>query len=147
MVGLEDWVPPFAYCGRGWVWLAWAPPAPGTALSKRGELKTSPALSSVGAQMRTRQATGSGAGRRGGGRRRGGERVGRWLGTHRGRLGPARVRGPHCGSAEPVPVSLARLLWLPERQLAGRVGPIFSDSMLPPARRPRDWLRVGHFRP
>ena len=79
---------------------------------------------------------GEGSRPRGGGRRRGGGRVGRWLGTHRGPLGPARVRGPHCGSAEPVPVSLARLLWLPERQLAGRVGPIFSDSTLPPARRP-----------
>lgn len=61
MVGLEDWVPPFVHCGRGWVWLAWAPPVPGTALSERGELKISPALSGVGAQMRTRQATGRGA--------------------------------------------------------------------------------------
>ena len=73
--------------------------------------------------------------------------VGRWLSTHRGPLDPARVRGPPCGLAEPVPVSLARLLWLPERQLAGRVGPIFSDSTLPPARRPHDWLWVGPFGP
>ena len=38
MVSLEIWV----HCGRGWVWLAWVPPAPGIALSERGELKTSP---------------------------------------------------------------------------------------------------------
>lgn len=38
MVSLEIWV----HCGQGWVWLAWVPPAPGTALSERGELKTSP---------------------------------------------------------------------------------------------------------
>lgn len=39
-----------------------------------------------------------------------------------------------CGSAELVPVSLARLLWLPERGLGRWGGPILGDSMLPPAR-------------
>ena len=32
------------------------------------------------------------------------------------------------------PVSMARLLWLSERWLGGRGGPIFDDSTLPPAR-------------
>ena len=41
---------------------------------------------------------------------------------------------PSCGSAEPIPVSLARLLWLPERWLGRRAGPILGDSTLPPAR-------------
>lgn len=51
-------------------------------------------------------------------------------------LGSGRGRVPPCGSVAPAPVSLPRLLWLPERWLGGRAGPILGDSMLPPARRP-----------
>lgn len=39
---------------------------------------------------------------------------------------------PLCGSVGPVPLSLARLLWLPERWLGGRVSAILGDSTLPP---------------
>lgn len=39
---------------------------------------------------------------------------------------------PPCRSAEPIPVSLARLLWLPERWLGGQLSPILGDSTLPP---------------
>lgn len=39
---------------------------------------------------------------------------------------------PLCGSAEPVPASLARLLWLPDRWLGGWVSSILGDSTLPP---------------
>lgn len=39
---------------------------------------------------------------------------------------------PLCGSVGPVPISLARLLWLPERWLGGRVSAILGDSTLPP---------------
>lgn len=60
----------------------------------------------------------------------------RWkeeLGTHCGLLGPAWV-GPPLWVRRAGPVSMARLLWLPERWLGGRGGPIFDDSTLPPAR-------------
>lgn len=39
---------------------------------------------------------------------------------------------PLCGSAEPVPVSLARLLWLPDRWLGGWASSILGDSVMPP---------------
>lgn len=51
-----------------------------------------------------------------------------------------------CGSAELVPVSLARLLWLPERGLGRRGGPILGDSMLPPAS-PKGLAPVGSLTP
>lgn len=41
---------------------------------------------------------------------------------------------PLCGSPELVPVSLARLLWLPDRWLGGRASCTLGDSVLPPAR-------------
>lgn len=53
-----------------------------------------------------------------------------------GTLGSVRAGVSPCGSVAPAPASLPRLLWLPERWLGGRAGPILGDSMLPPARRP-----------
>lgn len=49
-----------------------------------------------------------------------------------GPFGSAWGRVPPCGSAEPVPISLARLLWLPERWPGGCVNPILGASTLPP---------------
>lgn len=53
-----------------------------------------------------------------------------------GTLDSGRGGMPPCGSVAPVPASLPRLLWLPERWLGGRAGPILGDSIPPPARRP-----------
>lgn len=49
-----------------------------------------------------------------------------------GTLGSGWGEVPPCGSAAPAPVSLARLLWLPERWLGGWPGPSLGDSALPP---------------
>lgn len=53
-----------------------------------------------------------------------------------GTLGSGWGEVPPCGSAAPAPVSLARLLWLPERWLGEWPGPSLGDSALPPAMRP-----------
>lgn len=49
-----------------------------------------------------------------------------------GPFGSGQGGVPLCGSVGPVPISLARLLWLPERWLGGRVSASLGDSTLPP---------------
>lgn len=56
-----------------------------------------------------------------------------------GPLGSGQGGVPGCGSAEPVPVSPARLLWLSEGWQGWRAGLTLGDSVRPPVR-DRGWL-------
>ena len=115
------------HCGQGGVWHLCFPNVC-TELSKYTGLET---LSTTFQFWRTewekRRALGEGEGGSGWGL----EVV---AGYSPGPFGSGQGGVPFCGSAEPVPVSLARLLWLPDRWLGGWDSSTFGDSTLPPAR-------------